>query len=97
MAIRPSAAPASPCGDGLMTAPRYAAEGEERPENSDVRHLALGCSGHAVTMPSAWVRYFVGLPSWASIFSSSCLTPPGHRPERAPRIPAAHADCARAR
>jgi hypothetical protein len=55
-----------------------------QPENSDVRRLARSCSGHAITMPFARARYVVGLLSWASAFSNSCLTPSasaGARPE----------------
>jgi hypothetical protein len=59
------------------------------PEDSDVRRLALSCSGH-VTVPFARARYFVGLPSGASAFSNSCLTPrasEGARPEFPQGIP----------
>ena len=49
----------------------------------------------AITMPFARARYVVGLLSWASAFSNSCLTPSASAGAR-PRIPARHGDCARA-
>ena len=54
---------------------RFARRRLHYPENSDLRRLALRCSGHVVTVPLARVRYRDGSPFCASAFSSSCLTP----------------------
>jgi hypothetical protein len=68
----------------------------DRAALSSSRGTAHGCCSHEVTRPFTRLSYVVGLPSFASAFSNSCLTPRGRR-GRAPRIPAARVDCARAR
>ena len=87
IAIRLGPVERAACGEQ----PRFVFCRLHQPENSDVWRLALSCSVHAVTRPSARARYVVGLPSCASAFSRSYLTPSASA-GRAPRIPAAHVD-----